>query len=80
MFELLHAKGESSLQKYKRKSAIARCFKELRMDSLPVVYCAWMTFELVKEQLKDWDRESQRQSRKVLLLLDNCAAHPRVDF
>ena len=53
------------------------------MDSLPVVYRAirnaWMTSELFKEWLKDWDIELQRQSRKVLLLLDNCAAHPHLD-
>ncbi|XP_028677229.1 tigger transposable element-derived protein 4-like [Erpetoichthys calabaricus] len=64
------------------KSAKPRCFKGLKMDSLPVVYRAsrnaWMTSELFKEWLKDWDRELQCQSRKVLLLLDNCAAHPRL--
>ncbi|KFM62118.1 Tigger transposable element-derived protein 6, partial [Stegodyphus mimosarum] len=38
---------------------------------------AWMTSELFREWLKDWDRELQRQSRKVLL--DNCAAHPHLD-
>ncbi|XP_035218679.1 tigger transposable element-derived protein 4-like [Stegodyphus dumicola] len=65
------------------KSTKPRCFKGLRMESLPVVYRAnrnaWMTSELFKEWLKDWDRELQRQSRKVLLLLDNCAAHPHLD-
>ncbi|KFM68323.1 Tigger transposable element-derived protein 4, partial [Stegodyphus mimosarum] len=44
------------------------CFKGLRMDSLPVVYCAsrnvWMNSELFKECMKDWDRELQCQSRK----------------
>ena len=65
------------------KSAKPRCFKGLKMDSLPVVYRAnrnaWMTSELFTEWLKDWDRELQQKSRKVLLLLDNCAAHPRLD-
>ncbi|XP_035233066.1 tigger transposable element-derived protein 4-like [Stegodyphus dumicola] len=63
------------------KSTKSRCFKELRMDSLPVVYRAnrnaWMTSELFKEWLKDWDRKLQCHSRKVLL--DNCAAHPYLD-
>ncbi|XP_035232701.1 tigger transposable element-derived protein 6-like [Stegodyphus dumicola] len=53
------------------------------MESLPVVYRAnqmrWMASELFKEWLKDWDRELQRQSRKVLVLLDNCAAHLHLD-
>lgn len=64
------------------KSTNPRCFKGLRMDSLPVVYRAnrnaWMTSELFKEWLMVWDKELQRQSRKVLLLLDNCAAHPQL--
>ncbi|KFM74085.1 Tigger transposable element-derived protein 4, partial [Stegodyphus mimosarum] len=65
-----------------RKGTKPRCFKVLRMDSLPAVYRAnrntWMTSELFKGWLKDWDRELQRQSRKVLLLLD-IAAHPHLD-
>ncbi|XP_035207901.1 tigger transposable element-derived protein 6-like [Stegodyphus dumicola] len=65
------------------KSTKPCCFKGLSMDSLPVVYRAnrnaWMSSKLFKEWLKDWDRELQRQSRKVLLLLDNCAAHPYLD-
>ncbi|XP_035232941.1 tigger transposable element-derived protein 4-like [Stegodyphus dumicola] len=65
------------------KSTKPRCFKGLRMESLPVVYHAnrnaWMTSELFKEWLRDWDRELQCQSRKVLLLLDNCAAYPHLD-
>ncbi|CAL8081019.1 unnamed protein product [Calicophoron daubneyi] len=65
------------------KIAKPRCFKGLKMDSLPVVYRAnrnaWMTSELFKEWLKDWGGELQQKWRKVLLLLDNCAAHPRLD-
>ncbi|KFM74273.1 Tigger transposable element-derived protein 4, partial [Stegodyphus mimosarum] len=65
------------------KNTEPRCFKGLRMASFPVVYRAnrnaWMISELFKEWLKDWDRELQCQSRKVLLLLDNCAAHPHLD-
>jgi hypothetical protein len=53
------------------------------MGSLPVMYRenrnAWMAYQLFKGWPKDWDRELQRQSRKVLLLLDNCAAHPSFD-
>ncbi|XP_035205886.1 tigger transposable element-derived protein 4-like [Stegodyphus dumicola] len=65
------------------KSTKPRCFKGLRVNSLSVVYRAnrnaWMTSELFQEWLKDWDRELQCQSRKVMLLLDNCAAHPHLD-
>ncbi|KFM57450.1 Tigger transposable element-derived protein 4, partial [Stegodyphus mimosarum] len=65
------------------KSIKPRCFKRLRMDSLPVVYRAIrnarMTSELLKEWLKDWDRELQPQSRKVMVLLGNCSTHPHLD-
>jgi hypothetical protein len=61
------------------KGAKPRCFKGLKMDSLPVEYYAnknvWMTSEIFKKWLMKWDVELQRKSRKVLLILDNCAAH-----
>jgi hypothetical protein len=63
------------------KSAKSGCFKGLKMDSLPVEYYAnknaWMTSEILKKWLMKWDVELQRKSRKVLLILDNCAAHPQ---
>jgi hypothetical protein len=63
------------------KSAKPRCFKGLKMDSLPVKYyankIAWMTSEIFKKWLMRWDVELQRKSRKVLLILDNFAAHPQ---
>jgi hypothetical protein len=62
------------------KSAKPRCFKWLKMDSLPVEYCAsknaGMISEIFKKWLMRWDVALQRKSRKVLLILDNCTAHP----
>jgi hypothetical protein len=50
------------------------------MDSLPVEYYAnknaWMTSKSFKKWLMRWDVELQLKSRKVILILDNCAAHP----
>jgi hypothetical protein len=40
---------------------------------------AWMRSEIFKKWLMCWDVELQRKSRKILLLLDNCAAHPHLD-
>jgi hypothetical protein len=61
------------------KSAKPRCFKGLKMDSLPVEYYAnknaWMTSEVYKKWLMRWVVGLQRKSRKVLLILDNCVAH-----
>jgi hypothetical protein len=62
------------------KSAKPRCFKGLKMDSLPVEYYAnknaWMTSEIFKKWLMRWDVELQRKLRKVLIL-DICTAHPQ---
>jgi hypothetical protein len=63
------------------KSAKPRCFKRLKMDSLPVEYYAnknaWMTSEIFKKWLMRWDVDLQQKSRKVLLSLDNGVAHPQ---
>ncbi|XP_067684471.1 tigger transposable element-derived protein 4-like [Haliotis asinina] len=65
------------------KSEKPRCFKNVR--SLPVDYRsngkAWMTsdlFTLTSEWVNKLDQSMRRQNRKVLLLIDNCPAHPRV--
>ena len=65
------------------KSVKPRCFKGLRIDSLPVQYHAnknaWMTSVLFEKWLTDWDRELKPKSSNILLILDNCAAHPNLD-
>ena len=67
-----------------RKSVKPRCFKGLRLDSLPVQYYAnknaWMTSVLFEKWLTDWDKELKLKSKKnILLILDYCAAHPNLD-
>lgn len=63
------------------KSKQPRCFKNVK--KLPVRYAAnrkaWMTSEIFCEELRLWDKELQRKKRKILLILDNCTAHPSVD-
>ena len=53
------------------------------MESLPVQYYAnknaWMTSGIFKNWLISWDMELQYKERKILLLVDNCAAHPHLD-
>ncbi|XP_056008513.1 tigger transposable element-derived protein 6-like [Ostrea edulis] len=62
-----------------RKSRDPRCFRGKK--SLPVVYRssanAWMTSDIFREWLKDFNKQMVRQNRKVLLLVDNCSAHPK---
>lgn len=61
------------------KSANPRCFKN---QILPVKYRSnsksWMTSTLFTEELLQWDAELQKKNRKILLLVDNCPAHPEV--
>ncbi|GFR95908.1 tigger transposable element-derived protein [Elysia marginata] len=53
------------------------------LSKLPVRYRnsanAWMTGFLFKEWLYEWDNKLKIQDRRVLLLFDNCTAHPAVD-
>jgi len=54
-----------------------RCLKNVK--TLPCTYSsqhrAWMTGERFTQWLKDWDTESK--GRRILLLVGNCAAHPK---
>lgn len=59
-----------------------RCFKNVK--TLPVHYCAnnkaWMTSQIFVDYLKKWDRELITKKCKILLLVDNCPAHPNVEL
>ncbi|XP_048759253.2 tigger transposable element-derived protein 6-like [Ostrea edulis] len=61
------------------KSRDPRCFRGKK--SLPVVYRssakAWMTSDIFREWLKDFNKQMVSQNWKVLLLVDNCSAHPK---
>lgn len=61
-----------------------RCFKKLRIDSLPVIWKsnkkAWMTGSLMEEWLINFNVRMVRQKRKVLLFLDNASCHPHVNL
>lgn len=37
-----------------------------------------MTSELFEKWLRDWDRDLVKKKKKILLLVDNCPAHPKV--
>lgn len=66
------------------KSLNPRCFKNVK--SLPCEYRAnkraWMTHNIFEEWLLDIEKKMKLEKRKILLLVDNCAAHiaiPRMD-
>lgn len=60
------------------KSLKPRCFKNTK--TLPVKYYAnnkaWMTTNIFNLFLRDLDAEMRKKQRKILLFIDNCAAHP----
>lgn len=57
-----------------------RCFKNVKR--LPVNYeanrRAWMTSDIFEKFLHSWNSKLRSTNKKVLLLLDNCPAHPKV--
>lgn len=62
------------------KPSKPRCFKNI--GRLPVNYKfnrrAWMTSEIFTTELREWNEQLRRMKRKILLLVDNCPAHPDV--
>ena len=66
------------------KALNPRCFRGVDKGLLPVIYRAnrkaWMTGLLFKEWLQRLDGKMWSQKRKILLLLDNCGAHPDVQL
>ncbi|XP_060879159.1 tigger transposable element-derived protein 4-like [Metopolophium dirhodum] len=63
------------------KSLKPRCFKNMSINKMPVHYHAnknaWMTSTIFSNWLYEWDKKLQAKSRSILLLIDNCAAHPK---
>jgi hypothetical protein len=61
------------------KSENPRCFKNVRQ--LPTKYVAnrkaWVTQVIFTDYLRALDAKISSQSRKILLFLDQCAAHPQ---
>ncbi|CAK8541475.1 unnamed protein product [Lathyrus sativus] len=61
------------------KYAKPRCFKNVNMNSLDCHYRAnkkaWMTSVLFDEYVRSFDQ--MMHGRRVLLVVDNCPAHPR---
>ncbi|XP_070581983.1 tigger transposable element-derived protein 4-like [Ptychodera flava] len=62
------------------KAAKPRCFNNVNLNSLPVLWRnnkkAWMTTELFTDWLRDFDRKMRQQKRKVLMFIDNAPTHP----
>lgn len=61
------------------KSARPRCLWRINLNSLPVVYRAnskaWMRSDIFEEWLRNLNGYFRIQDKKILLLIDNAAAH-----
>ena len=62
------------------KSKSPRCFKNLKQ--LPCCYRGQkkskMDGDLFEEWVRELDRKFEQQNRKVMLIIDNCPAHPAI--
>ncbi len=63
------------------KSKNPRSFKgiNLRKYNYESNANAWMTGDIFKKYTMSWDSELCRFDRKLIFLVDNCAAHPNFD-
>ena len=63
------------------KSARPRCFAGVR--NLPCRYRlqkkSWMDSALFEEWVRELDRKFVREGRKIVLIVDNCPAHPHIE-
>ena len=64
------------------KSENPRCFRGITKVAFPVIYrankTAWMTTIMFKEWLERLNGRMTLQSRNILLVVDDCGAHPAV--
>lgn len=78
------AEGEKLTPLVIGKSKNPRCFGKRNHASLGVEYTfngkAWMTRDIFTDWLKRLNNKMLSRKRKILLLLDNCRAHPNVSY
>lgn len=65
------------------KYAKPRAFKNVKPENLPVFWranrSAWMTSALFEEWVRGIDAEMRKKKRSILLTVDNCPSHPKVN-
>ena len=66
------------------KAANPRCFRGVDKALLPVTYRsnrkAWVTSVLFSEWLERLNAKVKAQKRNILMFLDNCGAHPKLQL
>jgi hypothetical protein len=80
LFENMVVETEKSL--VIGKAAKLRCFKNLKINNLPVIWRynkkAWMTAVTMEEWLNMFNAKMEKENRNVILFLDNATCHPKV--
>jgi hypothetical protein len=65
------------------KAAKPRCFKNLTINNLPVIWRnnkkAWMTAATMEEWLNMFNAKIRKENRNAILFLDNATWHPKVN-
>ncbi len=63
------------------KAMKPRCFKNVK--SLPTEYTAnkraWMTSEIFRNWLRKIDEQMKKNKRRIVMVVDNCPAHPKME-
>lgn len=66
------------------KAQKPRCFKNIDVEQLPVIWRAnkkaWMTGKLMEEWLLNLNAQMVKQNRKILLFMDNASSHPHISL
>jgi hypothetical protein len=64
------------------KAAKPRCFKNLKMNNVPMIWRnnkkAWMTAASMEEWLNTFNATRKKENRNVALSLGNASCHPQV--
>jgi hypothetical protein len=64
------------------KAAKPRCFKNLKINHLPLIWrnnkTAWMTAATMEEWLNTFNAKMKKENRNAILFLDNAACHSKV--
>lgn len=63
------------------KYAKPRCFKNQNLSYFDYKSNkkAWMTSSLFSDQLSKWDSMLRTKKRKIILIVDNCSSHPKIN-
>ena len=66
------------------KAKKPRCFKNIDVNRLPVIWKSsaksWMTIQIFEDWLTELNKEFIKSNRKILLFVDNCSAHSHAEF